>query len=187
MTTTPTILWTSLDGPGHESARLVRDGSLWHLAGTAVLAEEGQPCRLDYRIVCDADWRTLSGRVDGWVGDRTIEVEVIAESGRWRFNGEECPQVEGCTDFDLNFSPSTNLLPIRRLNLEVGQEAEVRAAWLRFPSFRLERLEQVYRRTGPSVYRYESAGGTFVRDLEVNEAGFVTLYPELWQAVAPKG
>lgn len=185
MKTVPTILWTSLDGPGHESARIVRDGSLWLLAGTAVFAEDGQPCRLDYRVVCDADWRSLSGHVDGWVGGRTVEIEVVADSGRWQLNGEEQPQVEGCTDFDLNFSPSTNLLPIRRLNLEVGQEAGVKAAWLRFPSFRLELLEQVYRRTAPSVYRFVSNGGTFTRDLEVNEAGLVTVYPGLWEAVAP--
>lgn len=187
MTPAWTVLWASLDWPGHESARLVRDGSLWRLAGTAVLADEGRPCRLDYQVVCDADWRTVSGRVEGWVGDRTVEVEVAAVSGRWRLGGEEQPQVEGCVDVDLNFSPSTNLLPIRRLNLEVGQEAEVKAAWVRFPDFRLERLEQVYRRTAPTVYRYESAGGKFVRDLQVNEAGFVTLYPGLWRAVAPEG
>jgi hypothetical protein len=111
-----------------------------------------------------------------------IGVQIDTDSDRrWWLNGEECPEVAGCIDLDLNFSPSTNLLPIRRLNLAVGQEASVRAAWLRFPSFKLEPLEQIYRRAGPSVYRYESAGGGFVTDLEVNEAGFVTHYPNLWR------
>jgi hypothetical protein len=90
--------------------------------------------------------------------------------------------VRGCTDLDLNFSPSTNLLPIRRLNLEIGQEAEVKAAWLRFPSFELEPLFQVYRRLGESVFRYESGGGSFIAHLEVDASGFVTNYPGLWQA-----
>ena len=71
-----------------------------------------------------------------------------------------------------------------RLGLAVGGEAEVEAAWLRFPSFELEPLPQVYRRLGESVYRYESAGGKFVADLEVNQAGFVTNYPGFWQAEA---
>lgn len=31
-------------------------------------------------------------------------------------------------DLDLNFSPSTNLIPLRRLGLAVGAEAPVRAA-----------------------------------------------------------
>jgi len=92
--------------------------------------------------------------------------------------------VTGCVDLDLNFSPSTNLLPIRRLNMAVGQQVEVRAAWLRFPSFRLEPLVQVYRRIDETRYRYESGGGTFITELRVNEAGFVTQYPNLWEEVA---
>lgn len=177
------ILWRRLDQPGHEAARLSSRDSRWHLTGTAVFAHDRQPCRLDYLILCSADWRTLSGRVTGWVGDQDVDVEIAVEpQGGWRLNGTEVPQVAGCLDLDLNFSPSTNLFPIRRLNLEVGQEAAVRAAWLRFPSFHLEPLEQVYRRTGATTYRYESAGGRFVRDIEVNEAGLVTLYPDLWRA-----
>jgi hypothetical protein len=57
----------------------------------------------------------------------------------------------------------------------------VKAAWLRFPSLNMEVLEQRYLRLGESLYRYESSGGSFVADLRVNPAGFVTLYPNLWQ------
>lgn len=83
-------------------------------------------------------------------------------------------------DIDLGFSPATNLLPIRRLSLARGQEAEVRAAWLPFPSLTFEVLPQVYRREGLQTYRYESGGGVFVRLLEVDAVGFVTDYPGLW-------
>ena len=179
------ILWRWEDRPGHEAARLTREGEGWRLEGTAVLVHDGLPCRLDYRIACDSGWRTRSATVRGWVGDQEVEVAIEADAaGRWTLNGEACPQVEGCIDVDLNFSPSTNLLPIRRLGLEIGEEAEVRAAWLRFPSFVLEPLPQLYRLTAEHAYRYESAGGAFVRDLEVDDAGFVTDYPGIWRAVA---
>lgn len=180
--TDSSVLWRRLDRPGHEFARLTAHGSSWHLSGAAVFLHDRQPCRLDYLIVCDAEWRTVSGKVTGFVGNAAIDVECVVDSGhRWRLNGAEHTQVEGCTDIDLNFSPSTNLLPIRRLGLAVGQEAPVRAAWLRFPSFVLEPLDQIYRRIEPAVYRYESAGGKFVADLRVDSAGFVTRYPNLWQ------
>lgn len=179
------ILWRWMDRPGHEAARLERVDGGWHLSGTSVLAHDGQPCRLDYLVVCDGSWRTVRARVDGWIGAREVAFEVEVEAdGRWRLNGREVPQVEGCVDVDLNFSPSTNLLPIRRLDLAVGDEAEVRAAWLRFPGFTLEPLAQTYRRTGERTYRYTSGGGAFVRDVEVNAAGLVTRYPEFWEAVA---
>jgi hypothetical protein len=175
------VIWRRLDLLGHEAARLAPHGPGWHLTGTAVFASARGPCRLDYVVVCDRDWGTLSGRVTGWLGTDLVEVEVTADAGRWRLNWVDCPAVAGCLDLDLNFSPSTNLLPIRRLGLAVGAEAPVRAAWLRFPSFALEPLDQLYRRTGDATYRYESAGGAFVRDLRVNPAGLVIDYPGLWQ------
>jgi uncharacterized protein len=178
-----TILWRGVDRPGHDSARVSRSANGWMLAGTAVFAHEGVPCRLDYRITTDAAGRTRSAKVEGWVGDVDVDVSIEVDGrGGWRLNGSECPQVEGCIDVDLNFSPSTNLLPIRRLLLDVGAEAEVRAAWLRFPSFTLEPLPQVYRRLSEDVYRYESADGAFVRNLTVDTAGFVTLYPGLFES-----
>lgn len=152
-----------------------------HLRGTAVFSFQQQPCRLDYRVVCDDKWHTLSGRVEGWIGEETVELTISVDpAGRWALNGEECREVEGCTDLDLNFSPSTNLLPIRRLELADGHEAEVKAAWLRFPSFTLEPLTQIYRRIDAATYRYESAGGAFSRQLQVNDVGFVTDYPNFW-------
>jgi len=176
-----TILWRRLDHPGHEAARLWSHASAWHLAGTAAFAHDQQPCLLDYHLICDANWHTRSGRVAGWVGDTTVEMELSVDAAqRWLLNGKEVPTVTGCLDLDLNFSPSTNLLPVRRLTLEIGQTAIVKAAWLRFPSFTLEPLEQVYHRTAVATYRYESAGGGFVRNLTINAAGFVTDYPDFW-------
>ena len=86
-----------------------------------------------------------------------------------------------CRQCNAVFPADTNLLPIRRLGLAVGAEARVRAAWLRFPGFALEPLDQVYRRTGDATYRYESAGGRFAADLRVNAAGFVVDYPGFWK------
>lgn len=178
------VLWRSLDGRGHEACRVfTRDGE-WRLEGSAVLSHDEQPCRLDYYVRCDASWTTLSGRVSGWVGQAPVDLDIAVDPDRnWRVNGVECPAVAGCIDLDLNFSPSTNLLPIRRLNLGVGQEAEVKAAWLRFPSFELETLVQIYRRIGASTYQYRSEPD-FLAELEVDEFGLVTNYRGLWLAEA---
>jgi hypothetical protein len=176
------ILWRRLDQPGHESARLIHREAGWYLGGTAIFAHDGLPCRLDYQVICDGEWQTLSGKVEGWVGERIIEIEISVDSQRrWWLNGEERLEVMGCTDLDLNFSPSTNLLPLRRLGLTPGQCAEIRAAWLRFPGFTLEPLEQYYARIDEASYRYESAGGRFVAELTANEEGFITEYPGLWE------
>ncbi|HET6229724.1 MAG TPA: putative glycolipid-binding domain-containing protein [Longimicrobiaceae bacterium] len=180
-----TILWRRLDAAGHESARIVDDEEGARIAGTAVFADDGRPCRFSYEIACDASWRTVSAALDGWVGGDAVSIRISVDpGGGWTIDGLPCPAVAGCTDLDLSFSPVTNLLPIRRLDLAVGAEAPITAAWLRVPGFTLEPLPQRYRRTAQDRYRYESAGGAFVRELRVNAAGLVTLYPGLWQAEA---
>jgi hypothetical protein len=155
----------------------------WRLEGAAVFIHEGRPCLLTYLIVCDSSWCTLSGTVSGWVGNKPVNIELsVEEDRRWKMNGVSQAQVDGCVDLDLNFSPSTNLLPIRRLGLEVGQSAEVKAAWLRFPGFELEPFSQVYTRLDEFNYRYSSRDGEFVADLTVDDVGFPTVYPGLWEA-----
>jgi uncharacterized protein len=179
-----TILWRSVDRPGHETAHLISVDSGWRLTGSAVFAHEGNPCALHYAIHCDAGWRTTAATISGWVGNQAVSIELtVTPEGTWRFNGSSRPEVARCTDIDLAFSPSTNLLPIRRLHLEVGDSAQVRAAWLRFPELDLEPLEQVYRRVDATTYEYESGGGVFKRTLQLNSAGFVRSYPGLWEAV----
>jgi uncharacterized protein len=175
------ILWRRLDLPGHELGRINRRDDGWELSGTAVFSHAHRPCKLDYLVLCASDWQTRAARISGVIGNREIALRVSVDRERtWYLEDVECPAVAGCMDIDLGFSPATNLLPIRRLSLAIGQGAQVSAAWLPFPSLTLEPLPQVYRREGQHTYRYESGGGAFMRLLEVNEVGFVTNYPDLW-------
>lgn len=182
-TMSKSILWQGLNLRGHEAARLYQLEMQWCLAGTAVFSSDNLPCVLSYLIRCDASWNTINGTVSGWLGNEDVDFDISVDAHRrWTLNGVVKSVVNGCVDLDLNFSPSTNLLPIRRLNLAIGQQAEVSSAWLRFPSFEFEPLSQIYTRLDDFTYRYSSAGGKFVRDLTVDDAGFVTDYPGLWRA-----
>lgn len=187
MSTESTALWRRLDGSGHEYARLTREDGSWLVSGVAVFTDAG-PCRLDYFVRCDSSWVTTEAHVAGFIGDHVVEAAISVDSSQsWRLNGKVRPEVDGCIDVDLNFSPSTNLLPIRRLDLRIGEHAEVHAAWLRFPDFTLERLVQTYTRIGERVYRYESGGGTFAAELHIDDAGFPVSYGTIWSraGIAP--
>lgn len=174
-----------MDTDGHEVAEQRQTAHGWQLRGVAVFAHEERPCRLEYDIRCDQTWQTELVALDGNVGEKTISMELLRNpAGEWSMHGSKVWALTDCDDIDLNFSPSTNMLPIRRLRLAVGESARVRAAWVRFPSFTLEVLEQTYTRIEPETYRYESANGKFRRDLKVDAAGFVLDYPDFWQAKA---
>jgi uncharacterized protein len=150
-----------------------------------VLAESDRPCRVEYEIDCDSRWVTRRCTLAGYVGATEVALEVARNDiGEWTVGGVPATILKGCDDIDLGFTPATNLLPIRRLGLPIGGKAAVRAAWVRFPELTLEVLDQVYTRLAGDRYLYESAGGSFRRELRVNDVGFVVDYPGLWIAEA---
>jgi hypothetical protein len=182
---TEPVIWKRRDLLGLESCRLHQVGDGWRLEGAAVFIHDARACRLDYLVDCDGDWIARAAVVTGWVGDRNVDVTVARDDEFiWTLNGQVAPEVEGCSDLDLNFSPATNTLPIRRLEPEVGAVVAVRAAWLRFPGFTLEPLEQTYTRMDLLRYRYESGGGNFVAELTVDDPGLVIEYGEIWSREA---
>lgn len=181
------IVWRRSDLPGHEYARIFSNSSGRRISGTAIFVYWSEFCKLEYSIECRPEWRTRSAKVAGFIGETSIKAEIAVDRNNcWKLNGKEVPEVTDCTDIDLNFSPVTNTLPIRRLELAVGRKSMVRAAWLRFPGFELEPLEQVYERTGERLYHYESGGGSFQTDIEVDDFGWVVNYPDLWQIESGK-
>ena len=175
------ILWRRTDMPGHDACGLWGVDSGWSLAGTAIFALEGQPCHLAYEVQCDPRWRTRSAKVMGYIGRHALELTIVVMPGeRWQLNGTDQPGAAGCLDVDLNFTPATNLIAIRRLALGVGHEADAPAAWLRFPACTLERLEQRYRRVALDTYDYQAPRVGYAAPLRISDLGFVTQYPGLW-------
>ena len=177
------IFWKRVDFSGHEWCRLTdaADGS--HVLQGVVLVQYGKsPAQIQYSIRCRASWETESVEIAGGVGRKEIALSLkVNRKKQWRLNGQLVAAVNGCIDVDLGFSPSTNLLPIRRLKLKSGEIADVTAAWVEFPTFKLKPLKQCYSRDADLSYHYESAGGSFQRDLVVDKNGFVRTYPGLWE------
>ena len=183
--TTSHMRWRRLDVPGREEARIEQTAEGWRLAGLLEAEENNVPAQLGYVIECDRDWRTRQASVTGSASGNPIRLEVSADGeGHWSLNGAPMPLVEGALDIDLGFTPATNLLPIRRLNLAVGRRADVRTAWVRFPELRVEALEQSYEREAERVFRYEAwvDGERFEARLDTDEFGRVLLYEGLWEA-----
>src|SRR5213593_532265 len=177
------VFWRRGEPPGTESFLLSSDEGGWHLEGDIVALLDRQPAHVRYRIACDPAWRTLAAEIslDRVGAQRELHV-TVRDGGSWWLEGEEDPRLRGCTDIDLEVSPSTNTIPIRRLNLTVGGEADVTAAWVRFPGLTVEPLHQRYTRTAANRYRY--ASGNFATDIDVDELGLVTRYEGGWSQEA---
>jgi hypothetical protein len=178
------LLWRRLDVPGIEYFRLWESARGPRLAGTVIFSHDGSPVRLKYGIACAPDWTTRGVHVVLTRGAVTRHLKlVVDERRRWWHGAEEIAAVAGCLDVDLAFTPATNLLPLRRLGLGVGEGRDLTAAWVRFPGLDVEPLAQRYTRLADDRLRYESRGGAFTADLELDDLGLVVRYPPLWEQV----
>jgi uncharacterized protein len=173
------LLWQASDG-GSEICVLERVGRGWRLRGTVLTHEAKEPIELHYAVTVDAAWATTDVEVS--VSFAGGEPREVVELGALWSGKERPPEYEDCVDVDLSFTPATNTLPIRRLRLEVGEEADIHVAWLVWPELRVERVLQRYARLAKDRYRYKQ--DDFEAELTVDEQGLVLEYEGLWKAVA---
>ena len=179
------ILWQGLITPSMERFVAARTESGFQLSGLILQAHRDAPYVARYSIELDQAWRTRAVRVEV-ENDGRLQIALVTDgSGHWSRDGEPLPTTDDCLDVDLEWSPSTNTLPIRRLGLKLGENKAVAAAWVRFPTLEVQRLDQSYERIDERRYRYRS--GRFTADLAVDEDGMVLQYGVNWKAVATSG
>ena len=105
-------------------------------------------------------------------------------AGQWgEMNGVYRHELDGCTDIDLVSTPFTTTLPIRRLDLGVGQKADVVAAWIDHETLRIAAVRQRYARLDERRWRFESLETGYDVELEVDEHGLVLDYPDEFRRI----
>ena len=171
-----------------EYALLRQDEDLIYLQGVVALPLSDSPCRIEYRVVVNRNWLPQSMVATVTTLGRVQEIRLASDGpARWTVNGEPASSLDGCGDLDLGWTPATNTIPIRRLDLPVGEKSTITAAWVRFPELDVVRSDQLYERLAPDRWRYRS--GSYDFELVTDRAsGLVLVYGEdLWRAVALAG
>ncbi|MPY16028.1 putative glycolipid-binding domain-containing protein [Paenibacillus glucanolyticus] len=175
------LLWNRHDLPSLEHSRLYQHQEGFTLTGTVVASLDTQPLHCSYEVKTTSGWKTREVRIHLSNGTKEQSLHLKQdEDNRWWSSGTELRSFAGMNDIDLGITPSTNTLPIRRLQLKPGESASMIAVWIQFPSLTVSPLPQRYTRTGERSYRYESNNGAYQADLEVDEHGLVTKYADVW-------
>lgn len=180
-----TVLWRNDKFRMVEYCALKEMGQGTRFEGVVLTAVDEKPVRIAYQVTCDEQGLTTAVTVDalGGLGEHHIELAVDAQRA-WYWNGRQLPECSGFADVDLGFSPATNSLPIRRLQLKPGESQTLSMAWVRFPEFDVIPFPQRYTRLDAHHYRYESLMSEFKAELVVDELGLVQQYDKYWQAAA---
>jgi len=152
----------------------------WENEGWTATGEVGREA-VTYVIRLSATWQVRQfllfrdlDEPDLWLG--------TDGGGRWgEMNGAHRPDLDGCTDIDLACTPFTRTLPIRRLQLDVGDTAEVRSAVIDVETLGVVPVRQRFRRLQPRRFEYTSSDVLTPVVFDVDEYGLVHDYPDQYR------
>jgi hypothetical protein len=181
--------WRAIRWPGLEHVIVSADATAWHAHGRVIMAEE-RLASVEYEVRCDAGFRVaaLTISVSESAGGARLVLAADGD-GHWLANDHARPDLDGCIDLDINCTPLTNTLPIRRLDWSAGQGHELDVVYISVPDLSVRRVRQRYtllapdagQEAGQRVFRYES--GSFSADLPVDGHGLVLDYPGIWERI----
>lgn len=169
------VLWVRSGGRGNDACRFADAQGGFLVDGSATDAEWNV---LRYRIRARDDGTTRRVRI----GNASRVLIRRAADDTWRLNDTEVPAVTGAKDIDLAFTPATHTLPIRRLNLPVGEEVSLLVAQFDPERGTLEPLQRVYRRLSDKRYECETLDTGKVARFKVDRQNAVRDHDGGWSA-----
>ena len=183
------LVWSVAATAGFDAAWASLDGDRLTAEGEAVGQEPGA-YSLRYRLETDTSWVTRRLTVESRALDGTATLDLRREDGVWTVDGTVRSDLAEALDCDLAACPLTNTMPILRHDLHrTPGDVTFLMAFVDVPSLRVvpSRQRYVTIRAGspdaPAVVGYRSDG--FASDLEIDDAGFVLVYPKLGRRIGP--
>lgn len=188
------IYWRPWQEPGLEHLHLSVTADGARALGLILCMREQAHLRCRYELEADSAWRTrrLAFAVMPSGGGEAERLVLEADGdGTWMANGERRADLDGCIDVDVQITPFTNTLPIRRLGLALEEGADIRVAYVPVPGLAVRAVEQRYTCLEPlneagGRYRYDGLFRGFTADLSVDEDGLVFDYKDTFVRVWPR-
>ena len=184
-TTIRRVIWRRiLDDHSFEECVVTAAPDGFGISGHVIAAQEGAPLVVDYEISCDASWSARSVAIEQRLGDAQRRLQLERAGDAWLVDGAHDVRLDDCLEPDLGLTPSTNALAIRRLGLAIGQAAEIRCAWVKFPALSVEPSLQRYERLGERDYRYTNVASGFTALVVVDALALPVGYEGIWTRIA---
>lgn len=192
-----TISWSPWSGPGMEKLRFRRGhpGDAPYVASGVVLGMAGgRPYRLNYKLKLESNWQARKALFEVSTVDGTVSRMLRTDGiGHWRDDTSALlTDLDGCLDIDIEATPFTAMLPIRRLKHTAGQHHDINVIYVEVPTLGFSSVRQRYAcleplKPGVAGGRYVHKGpiGEFQAELAVDLDGIVVDYPPLFRRVYP--
>lgn len=176
------VMWISIDGQKIEHVRITKTKNNILADGIIIHLNSDNSIRIRYEIECDQQWQVR--KVDlNMLDDSSRNLKLFSDGkGNWtNRDGKTIPELNNCMDLDIYYSPFTNTLAIRRLNLQADESKDINAAYINIPELTVisdpQRYTCLNRNANSALYLYESRDSDFKAELPVDSDMLVLDYP----------
>lgn len=175
------ITWNALAWNATETCVVASDDTgvrvEGHLSGRT---EDDQPFEMSYLLELAPDWSVQHVLIKD-VRDEGNYLDLVREDGRWLdHDGIHLTDFDSCEFVDLNRTPLTNSLPIKKLRFEGGDPVVIDVLCIDMPALTMSRKSQAYTQLGAHTYRFQEPG--FTADIVTDDNDLVAVYPDLFVA-----
>jgi uncharacterized protein len=179
------VIWRrNLDDHSFEECVVTASPAGFGIGGHVIAAQDGAPLVVRYEIGCDDAWSARSVTIEQRLGDTQRRLRLERAGDGWLVDGVHDARLDRCAEPDLGLTPSTNALAVRRLGLAMGQAAEIKCAWVKFPALSVEPSLQRYQRLGDHDYRYTNVASGFTALVAVDALALPVSYEGIWTRIA---
>lgn len=179
------ILWKGVEYYSLENCLVSQNTSGYVIDSAIVGSYRGKLYSVEYEITTNTSWETLSIKASCRHNNKVKQYAFFREAnGHWKTTDSTLSQFNGCKDIDIPVTPFTNTLPIRRLNLSVGETSDIRVIYFDLLNEKISAVDQRYTKLSKTIYHYENIPNDFEADIEVDEHGLVVFYPSLFERKA---
>lgn len=107
-------------------------------------------------------------------------------SNEWIINGELDESLRGSKDIDISLTPFSNTLPVKRLSFDKIAEYKIKVIYIDIFGDKVRPVYQKYIKLSSNLYRFENVPKDFEAEIEFDELGLVTYYPQLFDRILIK-
>lgn len=140
---------------------------------------------VEYWLKLAPNWDVMEFEVTTHIADTEFIYALTRdEDGNWKDKqGKIHPQFKNCRYIDITLTPFTNTLPVNGLHLKEGEGHDIEVVYINVLKHEMAPFKQRYTKLKSQQYKYENRDGSFSADITVDEDGFVTHYPGLFEMI----
>ncbi|HXS35907.1 MAG TPA: putative glycolipid-binding domain-containing protein [Flavipsychrobacter sp.] len=175
------IIWKGRYYQSMEYCNLVQAESGNEIQSTIIGYHEQQIFKVEYHIHTNKEWEVYLVSIHMQLDSKSETIALENKDGIWYLNSKPEPSFKSIVYIDISLTPFTNTLPVNGMAFENDKQQIIDVIYFDLLEKKTKPSKQIYTRLSTNKYLFQTYDGSFKAEIEVDEQGLVTDYPQLFE------